>query len=121
MPVSREELYRRIDTRFLAMMEEGLLDEVRALRARGDLDPDLPSLRSVGYRQLWEHIEGRCDLATAVSNAQRATRNLAKRQLTWAHADAAVQWLRGLEDQELVPIQGAVAAAIPVGTGAALC
>ena len=121
LPVSREELYRRIDARLLAMLDEGLLEEVRALRARGDLDPALPSLRSVGYRQLWEHLEGRCDLATAVSNAQRATRNLAKRQLTWAHADASAHWLKGLEDQELEPIQGAVAAAIPVGTGGALC
>ena len=121
LPVSREELYRRIDARLLAMLDEGLLEEVRALRARGDLDPALPSLRSVGYRQLWEHLEGRCDLATAVSNAQRATRNLAKRQLTWAHADASAHWLKGLEDQELEPIHGAVAAAIPVGTGGALC
>ena len=121
LPVSREELYRRIDARLLAMLDEGLLEEVRALRARGDLDPALPSLRSVGYRQLWEHLEGHCDLATAVSNAQRATRNLAKRQLTWAHADASAHWLKGLEDQELEPIQGAVAAAIPVGTGGALC
>jgi tRNA dimethylallyltransferase len=121
LPVSREELYRRIDARLLAMLDEGLLEEVRALRTRGDLDPALPSLRSVGYRQLWEHLEGHCDLATAVSNAQRATRNLAKRQLTWAHADASAHWLKGLEDQELEPIQGAVAAAIPVGTGGALC
>ena len=121
LPVSREELYRRIDARLLAMLDEGLLEEVRALRARGDLDPALPSLRSVGYRQLWEHLEGHCDLATAVSNAQRATRNLAKRQLTWAHADASAHWLKGLEDQELEPIHGAVAAAIPVGTGGALC
>lgn len=121
LPVPREELYRRIDARFLAMMDEGLLDEVRALRTRGDLDPDLPSLRSVGYRQLWAHLEGRGDLATAVSDAQRASRNLAKRQLTWAHADTSVQWLKGLEDQELEPIQGAVAAAIPVGTGGGLC
>lgn len=121
LPVSREELYRRIDARFLEMMDQGLLDEVQRLRDRGDLDPDLPSLRSVGYRQLWDCLEGRCDLATAVADAQRATRNLAKRQLTWANADASLHWLRGLEDQELAPIQGAVAAAIPVGTGRALC
>jgi tRNA dimethylallyltransferase len=115
LPVPREELYRRIDSRFVQMMDEGLLDEVRALRSRGDLDPDLPSLRSVGYRQLWRHLDGHCDLTTAVADAQRATRNLAKRQLTWANSDPSVLWLRALEDQELAPIQGAMAAAIPVG------
>lgn len=113
LPVRREELYRRIDLRFDEMMAAGLLDEVRALRSRGDLDPELPSLRSVGYRQLWAHLEGHCDLPTAVADARRATRNLAKRQLTWANADPAVHWLRSLESQELAPISGAVAAAIP--------
>ena len=121
LPVPREVLYRRIDAGFVAMMDEGLLDEVQRLRDRGDLDPDLPSLRSVGYRQLWGYLQGRCDLASAVADAQRATRNLAKRQLTWAHADSSVQWLRGLEDQELAPIKGAVAAAIPDGNAGALC
>jgi tRNA dimethylallyltransferase len=65
------------------MMAHGLLDEVRALRARGDLHPDLPSLRCVGYRQLWAHLAGTGSLAEAVAAGQRATRNLAKRQLTW--------------------------------------
>ncbi|MFO1408588.1 MAG: tRNA (adenosine(37)-N6)-dimethylallyltransferase MiaA [Steroidobacteraceae bacterium] len=113
LPVSREELYRRIDRRFDEMMAEGLLDEVRSLRARGDLQPDLPSLRSVGYRQLWAHLEGECDLTSAVAAARQATRNLAKRQLTWANGDPAVHWLRSLESQELAPISSAVAAATP--------
>ena len=59
-PLSRAELYERIERRFDAMLAAGFLDEVRALRARGDLHRDLPSLRAVGYRQLWEHLDGAC-------------------------------------------------------------
>jgi tRNA dimethylallyltransferase len=111
LPFGREELYRRIDLRFLEMMQQGFLEEVRSLRARGDLHADLPSLRSVGYRQLWGHLAGESDLDAAVAAGQRATRNLAKRQLTWVNADPSVRWLRGLEDQDLAPIFGAVATA----------
>jgi tRNA dimethylallyltransferase len=111
LPVGREELYRRIDLRFLEMMRAGLLDEVRSLRARGDLHADLPSLRSVGYRQLWAHLAGEQGLEAAILAGQRATRNLAKRQLTWVNADPSVSWLRSLEDQELAPIIRAVASA----------
>jgi tRNA dimethylallyltransferase len=111
LPCERAELYRRIDRRFLEMMEVGFLDEVRALNARGDLHPDLPSLRAVGYRQLWAYLDGASDLETAIAAGQKATRNLAKRQLTWVNADASVNWLRSLEDQELGPIVGALEAA----------
>jgi tRNA dimethylallyltransferase len=104
LPSDRAELYARIDQRFIEMMAEGFLDEVRALKARGDLDPDLPSLRSVGYRQLWAHLAGACGLPEAVAAGQRATRNLAKRQLTWLRSDPSWIGIPGLEDQELVPI-----------------
>ena len=104
LPADREALYARIDRRFLAMMETGLLEEVRALRARPDLHADLPSLRSVGYRQLWAYLAGGCSLAEAVAAAQRATRNLAKRQLTWLRAEAQWQPIRSLEAGELAPI-----------------
>jgi len=116
-PFERSDLYTRIDQRFLAMMTEGLLDEVRALHARGDLHADLPSLRSVGYRQIWSHLSGEYDLETAIAGAQRATRNLAKRQLTWLNGDDSVNWIRSLEDQSLGPINRAVAAAA-AGIGA---
>jgi tRNA dimethylallyltransferase len=89
-PFERSDLYGRIDRRFLAMMAEGLLDEVRALHARGDLHADLPSVRSVGYRQIWSHVSGEYDLEAATAAAQRATRNLAKRQLTWLNGDDSV-------------------------------
>jgi tRNA dimethylallyltransferase len=111
LPVERDELYRRIDLRFLQMMQAGFMDEVRSLRERGDLDADLPSLRAVGYRQLWAHLAGECTLDAAISAGQRATRNLAKRQLTWVNADPCVHWLRSLEDQELAPISRALASA----------
>jgi len=114
-PFERVELYRRIDARFLEMMACGFLDEVRALRARGDLNADLPSLRAVGYRQLWAHLAGEISLEAAVEAAQRATRNLAKRQLTWINADSVVKWIRSLEDQELVPIHGVLSDAVAGG------
>jgi len=105
VPPDRAELYARIDRRFLEMMADGFLEEVRALRARGDLDPDLPSLRSVGYRQLWSHLEGTCGLPEAVAAGQRATRNLAKRQLTWLRSEPSWCGIPGLERRELVPIE----------------
>ena len=116
-PFERNDLYARIDQRFLAMIAEGLLDEVSALHARGDLHAGLPSLRSVGYRQIWSHLSGEYDLEGATAAAQRATRNLAKRQLTWLNGDDSVNWIRSLEDQALGPINRAVAAAA-AGIGA---
>jgi tRNA dimethylallyltransferase len=116
-PFERNDLYAHIDQRFLVMIAEGLLDEVRALHARGDLHADLPSLRSVGYRQIWSHLSGEYDLETAIAAAQRSTRNLAKRQLTWLNSDDSVNWIRSLEDQALGPINRAVAAAA-AGIGA---
>jgi tRNA dimethylallyltransferase len=104
MPRDRAGLYAKIDQRFVEMMAEGFLEEVRALRARGDLDPDLPSLRSVGYRQLWSHLEGACGLDEAVAAGQRATRNLAKRQLTWLRSEPSWNEIHTLEEQELAPI-----------------
>ena len=104
VPADREGLYASLDARFLGMMAAGFLDEVRGLRARGDLHPDLPSLRSVGYRQLWRHLAGECSLELAVVEGQRATRNLAKRQLTWIRAEPAWQSIGGLEPAELAPI-----------------
>ena len=89
----------------------GLVDEVRALQARGDLDPDLPSLRAVGYRQIWQYLDGECSLEEAVAAARQATRNLAKRQLTWLRGDPAIAWVQSLAERDLVPIYDAVARA----------
>jgi tRNA dimethylallyltransferase len=83
LPATRGPLHARIAARFARMMERGFLDEVRGLRARGDLTRDHPSMRAVGYRQLWQHLDGACDLAEAVARGTHATRQLAKRQHTW--------------------------------------
>lgn len=91
VPQDRAELHRRIERRFDAMLAAGFLDEVRALMARGDLDPDLPSLRSVGYRQAWQHLAQGTPFAEFRAAAIAATRQLAKRQITWLRSmrDAA--------------------------------
>ena len=86
-PSERAVLHARIATRFDAMLEGGddggLIAEVKALRARGDLHPGLPSMRCVGYRQAWEYLDGRIDRAALRETGIIATRQLAKRQLTW--------------------------------------
>lgn len=84
-PCERSVLHQRIADRFDQMLQAqpGLLDEVRALRARGDLHAGLPSMRCVGYRQAWDYLEGSIDLATLREQGMAATRQLAKRQLTW--------------------------------------
>jgi len=84
-PSDRAWLHARIGERFAAMLDAGLVDEVRALRARGDLHPDLPSMRAVGYRQTWAALEAG-DLAALPATGSAATRQLAKRQLTWLRA-----------------------------------
>lgn len=82
-PSDRLCLYKRIARRFTSMMDAGFLDEVKDLHARGDLHTDLPSIRCIGYRQLWGYLDAEIDLGTAESKAIAATRRLAKRQLTW--------------------------------------
>jgi tRNA dimethylallyltransferase len=82
-PGDRSVLHQRIAQRFDAMLGQGFLDEVRALRARGDLNPALPSMRCVGYRQAWQYLDGEFDLAEMRERGIIATRQLAKRQMTW--------------------------------------
>ncbi len=92
VPEDRSQLHARIAERFDAMLAAGLLDEVRALRARSDLHVDLPALRAVGYRQAWEHLEGRTDAPTFRERAIFATRQLAKRQTTWLRGELDARW-----------------------------
>jgi tRNA dimethylallyltransferase len=82
-PLDRSALHARIANRFDAMLAAGFLDEVRALRQRGDLSPALPSIRAVGYRQAWSHLDGLTSAAEFREQAIAATRQLAKRQFTW--------------------------------------
>jgi len=85
-PSDRLALHARIAQRFDAMLQAGFLEEVRRLHARADLHPGLPSMRCVGYRQLWANVDGKVELPTACEQAIAATRQLAKRQLTWLKA-----------------------------------
>ncbi|MGH8212893.1 MAG: tRNA (adenosine(37)-N6)-dimethylallyltransferase MiaA [Rhodanobacteraceae bacterium] len=87
VPGDRPRLRERIARRFDAMLAAGFLDEVRALRARGDLGPDLPALRAVGYRQAWQHLGGEIDAREFRNRAIFATHQLAKRQFTWLRAE----------------------------------
>ncbi|MDO9053890.1 MAG: tRNA (adenosine(37)-N6)-dimethylallyltransferase MiaA [Gallionella sp.] len=82
-PSDRSVLHQRIATRFKQMLEQGLLEELRALREKYTLHPELPAMRCVGYRQAWEYMEGRIDKAQLIETGIIATRQLAKRQLTW--------------------------------------
>lgn len=87
VPDDRAGLGVRIERRFDAMVELGFVAEVERLRARGDLQPDMPSMRAVGYRQLWSYLDGEYEWATARTKAIVATRQYAKRQLTWLRGD----------------------------------
>ena len=82
-PQDRSWLHQRIAQRFELMMAQGFMDEVRQLRARGDLNPDLPSMRCVGYRQAWQGLDEGWSEATICERGIFATRQLAKRQITW--------------------------------------
>ncbi|MDR3446300.1 MULTISPECIES: tRNA (adenosine(37)-N6)-dimethylallyltransferase MiaA [unclassified Dyella] len=87
VPTDRAPLHARIAQRFDAMLKDGFLDEVRALRARGDLHADLPAIRAVGYRQAWEYLDGQMDAAECRDRGIFATRQLAKRQITWLRSE----------------------------------
>jgi tRNA dimethylallyltransferase len=91
VPQPRGVLHERIAIRFNQMMAQGFLEEVRALHARGDLSADHASMRAVGYRQLWQYCSGQSTLAEAVEKGVAATRQLAKRQLTWLRGDDSIR------------------------------
>jgi tRNA dimethylallyltransferase len=83
LPTERSALHARIAARFSAMLDRGLVDELRALRTRYKLHADLPSMRAVGYRQAWQFLDQEIDATQLREQAEAATRQLAKRQLTW--------------------------------------
>ena len=96
-PADRAALFERIARRFEVMLAQGLVAEVEKLRKRGDLHAGLPALRLIGYRQLWEHLEGATTLADATQKAIAATRQLARRQLTWLRAEPGAEWFDPFE------------------------
>jgi tRNA dimethylallyltransferase len=91
-PLERGELHTKIEMRFRAMLEAGFVDEVRRLYERGDLTPEHPSMRAVGYRQLWRYCAGVGSLNEAAEQAIAATRQLAKRQMTWLRRRTDARW-----------------------------
>lgn len=105
VPDDRERLYAAIERRFHAMLDAGLLDEVTTLYNRGDLHDRLPSIRSVGYRQLWEHLCGQVDLTLATTNAILATRHLARRQLVWLRSESELKWINTLDSSAAAQIE----------------
>lgn len=92
-PAERRILHERIEQRFRAMLEQGFVAEVERLRARGDLDLNQPAMRAVGYRQVWEYLEGVWDYPAMVERGIAATRQFAKRQLTWLRSESGAFWL----------------------------
>jgi tRNA dimethylallyltransferase len=91
-PEPRAVLHQRIERRFRQMLDEGFLDELKNLRNRGDLRADLPAMRCVGYRQAWAHLEGETGFEEMCAKAIAATRQLAKRQLTWLRQESGALW-----------------------------
>lgn len=104
-PADRNLLHQRIEQRFHAMLREGLLDEVRALYARPELHADLPAIRAVGYRQVWQYLAGDIDENAMVEQAIAATRQLAKRQLTWLRKWPDLHWLETTDEAALAGAQ----------------
>jgi tRNA dimethylallyltransferase len=113
-PPRREVLHHRIEQRFRLMLERGFLEEVRRLRHRGDLNPQLPAMRAVGYRQAWMYLEGELSAPEWVERAVTTTRQYAKRQLTWLRSESGLHWVDPLAADALERV-----VALIVGAGAA--
>ncbi|CAA6817192.1 MAG: tRNA dimethylallyltransferase (EC [uncultured Thiotrichaceae bacterium] len=103
IPRDREKLRERLACRFEKMLDEGLVEEVQKLYNRPDLSINLPSIRCVGYRQVWEHLNGEIDYNTMKERAIVATRQLAKRQMTWLRSEQRIATLH-MEDENLVAV-----------------
>ena len=99
IPGSRSLLHDRIDARLRSMFEQGFVEEVEGLRKRPGLSNQSSSMRAVGYRQIWAHLDGDYDRSTAANNAVAATRQLAKRQLTWLRSDEQLSRFDPLKDK----------------------
>jgi tRNA dimethylallyltransferase len=101
MPAERKTLHERIALRYRMMLDEGFVDEVRHLYERGDLNPQMPSVRCVGYRQVWSYLDDEWDYPTMIDKGIIATRQLAKRQITWLRSWENLHWLTS-EDKDIL-------------------
>ncbi len=108
LTMPRDMLYERIDRRVDSMMEDGLVDEVRYLRGLG-VTRDMTSMQGLGYRQIYDHLDGRYDLDTAVMEIKKQTRHFAKRQLTWFRRERDVVWIDVTEYKNAEEIAGYMA------------
>ena len=109
LPPERKVLHDRIAQRLDAMLAGGFLEEVRGLRARGDLHAELPAIRAVGYRQAWEHLEGLTGASEFRNRSIFATRQLAKRQITWLRSDLGARLFDPGQPAVISPVADAVA------------
>jgi tRNA dimethylallyltransferase len=100
-PKERKTLHERIELRFEQMLKDGFVDEVRALYQRDDLHENLPAIRAVGYRQVWEYLDGQLSYDDMIFKGVVATRQLAKRQVTWLRSWENLNWLES-EDPKLI-------------------
>ncbi|MDZ7802536.1 tRNA (adenosine(37)-N6)-dimethylallyltransferase MiaA [Thiohalophilus sp.] len=99
IPSDRAVLHERIARRFAQMLEQGFVEEVEALFQRGDLQEQMPAIRAVGYRQLWHYLQGRINYTQMQEQGVAATRQLAKRQLTWLRSESEVQAFDALDQK----------------------
>ena len=100
-PQDRKKLHARIEQRFHVMLEQGLMSEVEKLYARGDLQASMPSVRTVGYRQIWEYLTGKINYSEMIEQALAATRQLAKRQITWLRSYPDI---RAFDSSNSIPV-----------------
>jgi tRNA dimethylallyltransferase len=107
-PVPREILHQRIEQRFRSMINAGFVDEIKTLHSRSDMHGRLPAMRAVGYRQAWEWLEGRLPEDEWQAKAIIATRQLAKRQLTWLRREKGALWYDLSEEDACEKVMGAV-------------
>jgi tRNA dimethylallyltransferase len=105
VPEERSELHQKIAERFDDMLDRGFVDEVNSLRSRFELDAALPAMKAVGYRQVWQYLEGELDAAAMREKGIIATRQLAKRQFTWLRSFASVRSLSGPSVDQLLKIE----------------
>ncbi len=105
MPCARAKLHQRIEQRFLLMLNNGLIEEVEKLRERCDLSLQLPSMRTVGYRQVWLYLDGEINYQQMIDQALAATRQLAKRQLTWLRNQSGLVWFVGYNGIDMDCVQ----------------
>lgn len=98
-PDDRAELHERIALRFRLMLEQGLIEEVEVLYRRGDLRPEMPSIRCVGYRQVWQYLAGELTFDEMVEKGITATRQLAKRQFTWLRSEENLHWFNTFDPE----------------------